>query len=156
MAAAATRLGVTEYATTIGEPSLAARVRDMAGAAADDDAASPPGLVQATERIDDGFVAIDDHWHLRYANGRAESLLGLSSGGRDGEDVRERLPPSIRAPLERAARTGTPVSFEQSFESPDRWLLVSIHPDEDCLSVSLRDTSDERRSRRCWRRPPNS
>jgi PAS domain S-box-containing protein len=148
VAAAATRLGVTEYATTSGEPSLAARVRDVAGAAADDDAASPPGLVQAIERIDDGLVAIDDDWHLRYANGRAESLLGLSSGGRDGEDVRERLPPSIRAPLERAARTGTPVSFEQSFESPDRWLLVSVHPDEDGLSVSLRDTSDERRYRR--------
>ena len=145
VAAAATRAGVTEYAHAGGDPSLADRVRAVATEAARTPFVEEPARV--LERIDDGFVAIDDEWQFTFANRRTEELLGIPPSDLVGRDAREALPDSVRESFERAMAEQSPVTFERWFEPVERWLLVSVYPDEDGLSVYVRDTTAERRYR---------
>ncbi|MFC7227050.1 PAS domain S-box protein [Salinirubellus salinus] len=178
VAAAATRRGVTEYASAAAD-SLPDRVRAVAtdtqlggGAAVvagDDRNDAPDGADIATdgadavspgaptsvgdpphllERIDDGFVAIDEEWRFTHVDERAETMLGEAADGLVGRDAREFLPEHLHEPFARAMRTGEAVTLEGWFDSLDARLLVSISPDGDGLHVYARDTSEERRYRR--------
>jgi PAS domain S-box-containing protein len=162
VAAAATRRGVTEYASAAAD-ALGDRVRAVAtdshpsdGAAAADGAdtgssAVPTSVGDPTrllERTDDGFVAIDGDWRFTDVDARAETVLGGATDRLVGRDAREFLPEHLHGPFRRAMRSGEAVTFERWFDSLDAWLLVNIYPDGEGLSVYARDTSEERRYRK--------
>ena len=111
-------------------------------------------LTQTFERIDDGFFAVDDEWHVTYVNETGTDILGRATDGNpDPEDLLGRhlwdaIPDAVgtafHANFHEAMETQEAVSFEEYYEPLDVWFVVQAYPDEDGLSVYLTDITERK------------
>ncbi|MEF8913379.1 PAS domain-containing protein [Natronomonas sp.] len=104
------------------------------------------------ERIDDGFVAVDDKWRFTYVNQRAGELLGATPEQLIGVTVQEAFPKLAGArfetEMERAMAEQETVTLEEYYEPLDEWFEVRVFPDESGLSVYFRDVTDKKERER--------
>ncbi|NHN61492.1 PAS domain S-box protein [Halorussus rarus] len=106
-------------------------------------------LDEVFERIDDGFVALDDEWRFVHANKQARRLLGTDGTDPVGDVVWDALPElresEVREAFRRAAESQEPVSREEYVEAFEAWFEFHAYPSESGLSVYFRDISDRKR-----------
>ena len=113
-------------------------------------------LQTVLDRMADGFFALDADWSVTYANEAGRRILrsAMSDGavGGDGtvegRDLWDSIPGSAETQFydeyHRAMETQEPVSFDSYYEPLDTWFDVRVFPDDDGLSVYLRDVSERR------------
>lgn len=108
-------------------------------------------LDEAFERIDDAVFALDEDGRFAYLNSRAERLFDRDASELVGRPIDEAFPrDELSAACEairRAARTQSPVTFEERFESLG-WVEGRVHPSETGTSVYLRDVDERKRRER--------
>ena len=103
-------------------------------------------VIEAYERVTDGFFSVDRNWRLTYVNGKATELLNAEKEDVLGERLEEVLPATegtgFQRKMEEAAKEQQPVSFDGYHGSLDAWFHVNIYPSEDGLSVYFHDVTE--------------
>jgi PAS domain S-box-containing protein len=95
------------------------------------------------ERIDDGFLALDEGLRFTYVNRRASEVLSRPADELVGEragDAFESM--DVEEPFERALRTQESLSVEEYHDPTGRWFEVTVYPSETGLSVYVRDVTE--------------
>ncbi|SNZ17378.1 PAS domain S-box-containing protein [Natronoarchaeum philippinense] len=155
VASEAISAGVTDYirkeAGSEHYDLLAHRIRNAVGQRRTEQAkkARNRRIRRVYERIDDGFVALDEQWQLTYANTRAAELLDRSNEELRGKEVTEVFPGIEDTEFYRAASgvldEQEVISVEEHYDLLDAWLEVRIFPDVDGLSIYFRDVTERKR-----------
>jgi PAS domain S-box-containing protein len=111
-------------------------------------------LTKTFERIDDAFFAVDDEWHVTYANeAGADVLRQVMDSDYDtdelvGRHLWEEVPDAVGTTFyekyHEAMETQESVSFEAQYEPLDVWFEVQAYPDDEGLSVYFRDITDRK------------
>lgn len=119
---------------------------DPDDAPADPDAAPRPnGAHRAVERIDDGVLEVDDADRITYLNGAAAAALGGDRETFQGKSVwnvlSERTISEVRDAVARARQEGATTTTEVA-TSDGRSFEVTLYPDDERLSVAIRDVDD--------------
>ncbi|UVE51663.1 PAS domain-containing protein [Haloferax larsenii] len=106
-------------------------------------------LAAVYERISDGVFAVDDDWSVVYWNEPLEEQTDISAEEVRGHDLRELFPKAretdIAHALERAMTTQEPQTIETFVDVLDARAEARIYPDEDGLTVCVRDWTDAER-----------
>ncbi|MFC4552801.1 MULTISPECIES: PAS domain S-box protein [Halorussus] len=105
-------------------------------------------LEEVFERIDDGFLALDDEWRFTYVNERAERLLGAAETELYGEVLWDTLPEVAESGASEAFRRAVdrqkPVSREAYLDAFGAWFEFHAYPSESGLSVYFRDVTERK------------
>ena len=114
---------------------------------------APQLLNNVIERINDGFVALDNNWCYTYINSRAARLLQRDKPeDLIGKHIWTEYPEGIDQPFHRAymkaKQTQQPVIFEEYFAPWDQWFENRIYPSEDGLTIYFTDISIRKRAER--------
>jgi PAS domain S-box-containing protein len=98
------------------------------------------------DRISDGFYALDTDLQFRYLNERAKEVLELEESA-IGTTIVDAVPTT--GPFENALRealdTTESITFEDYYDSVDKWFYNAIYPSENGLSVYFRDITERKR-----------
>lgn len=114
------------------------------------DHADPQTII---DRMDDGFLAVDDDWHITYANAKGQEIIRASTSDEvesiEGRELWDLIPGSRETAIfdqfTEALAAQVPVTFETHYEPVDAWYEVRAFPSESGLSVYFRDISDYKR-----------
>ncbi|HMB50430.1 PAS domain-containing response regulator [Natronoarchaeum rubrum] len=157
VASEAISAGVTDYirkeAGSEHYDLLAHRIRNVVGQRRAEQAkkARNRRIRRVYERIDDGFVALDEELRLTYANSRAAELLGHSEDELMGKRATDVFPGIEDTEFYEAAagvlEDQEVLSVEEYYDLLDAWFEVRIFPDVDGLSIYFRDISERKRRR---------
>ncbi|WP_417801406.1 SpoIIE family protein phosphatase [Streptomyces mangrovi] len=106
-------------------------------------------LGRAMRHMSDGFLAVDDHWRITFANLTAERFLGSSEEELFGQLLWD-LPTARQVPgLESRCRTAAaeekPVGFDVPMPDSERRLHVRLVPGPDGHTLYFTDVTDKRR-----------
>jgi len=113
-------------------------------------------LQTVLDRMADGFFALDADWTVTYANEAGRRILRSAmsdaavgaDGSVEGRHLWDAIPGSVETQFHdeyhRAMATQEPVSFDSYYEPLGTWFDVRAFPDDDGLSVYLRDVSERR------------
>lgn len=105
-------------------------------------------LETVLDRVDDGFVAVDEDWQFTYVTDRASEMLGLPTAELLGSTVWTVLPEiatgRVREFAETAMERQESGSIDFYSELLDRWFEIRAFPDDTGLSVYFRDVSDRK------------
>ncbi|WP_415378964.1 PAS domain S-box protein [Halosimplex sp. TS25] len=105
-------------------------------------------LNEVLDRVDDGFIALDDEWRFTYVNDQAADLLDRPQRALVGRNVWDEFPETadsrFRTEYERARETNESVSFEAYFSPLENWFDVTAYPSESGLSVYFRDVTERK------------
>ncbi|MBB6646877.1 ATP-binding protein [Halobellus ruber] len=119
--------------------------------------ASDVDLRTVLDRMADGVFAVDNDWHITYANETARELLESAmtddalddAAGIDGLHFWESIPEAVDTTFydryHEAMAAQEPVSFEEYYAPLGVWFDVRVFPSESGLSVYLRDITEQRR-----------
>ncbi|CAM4145051.1 PAS domain S-box protein [Flavobacterium antarcticum] len=95
------------------------------------------------ESIGDVFFALDNNWTVTYWNRHAEETLNIKKESIIGRNVWQEFPSAIDGVFYKqyykAIETKQPVIFDTFSEVMKAWFEVSIFPNEDGLSIFLKD-----------------
>ena len=120
----------------------------MAGDSAAHELSSEDEVRKALDRIEDGFAIFDREWHFVYLNKSAERYFGRSRDELLGRVVWEVFPlavgTEIQSKLVQAAAQREPSEFETMTPTLRRWVSFRVFPSEQRVSVSFRDTTEQR------------
>ena len=117
-------------------------------------------LDDTLKRVQDGFFAVDNEWHIRYVNEAGATVLWQAMDepeppGTDellGQHLWEAIPEAVETPFHdnfhTAMREQEAVTFEQRYEPLDTWFEVRAYPDENGLSVYFSDVSERKERER--------
>jgi len=101
------------------------------------------------ERIDDGFVALDEEWRLTYANSRAAELLDRPNEELMGKRATDVFPEIEKTEFYEAAsgvlEDQEVLTVEEYYDVLDAWFEIRIFPDVDGLSIYFRDVTERKR-----------
>ncbi len=115
-------------------------------------AATTERLQRIYERIDDGFIAIDDDWRFSYVNRQAAELLETPAEELLGSVLWESFPGAIGSRFEEqyhyARRHQVTTTFEEYYEPLSAWFEVRVFPSESGLSVYFRDVTERKERER--------
>jgi PAS domain S-box-containing protein len=105
-------------------------------------------LQRIYERIDDGFVALDDGWQFTYVNQRAAELLDSSPEELLGTSLWDAFPGAIGSRFEEKYRHALErqetVTFLEHCEPMGSWFEMRVFPSESGLSLYFRDVTDRK------------
>ncbi len=119
--------------------------------------ASGVDLRTVLDRMADGVFAVDDEWHVTYANDAAREILESAmseaalddAGTIDGCHLWESIPDAVDTTFyeryHEALSAQEPVSFEEYYEPLDLWVDIRVFPSDSGLSVYFRDVTEQRR-----------
>jgi len=155
VASEAISAGVTDYirkeAGSEHYDLLAHRIRNVVGQQRAEQAkkARNRRIRRVYERIDDGFVALDEEWRLTYANSRAAELLDHSENELMGKRATDVFPEIENTEFYEAAagvlEDQEVLTVEEYYDLLDAWFEVRIFPDVDGLSIYFRDITERKR-----------
>ncbi|GAA0672499.1 PAS domain S-box protein [Natronoarchaeum mannanilyticum] len=155
VASEAISAGVTDYirkeAGSEHYDLLAHRIRNVVGQQRAEQAkkARNRRIRRVYERIDDGFVALDEEWQLTYANSRAAELLDRPNDELMGKRATEVFPGIEDTEFYEAAagvlEDQEVLTVEEHYDLLDAWFEVRIFPDVDGLSIYFRDITERKR-----------
>ncbi|MFB6188445.1 MAG: PAS domain S-box protein [Halapricum sp.] len=104
------------------------------------------GRERILDRVDDGFLAVDETWTITYVNSRAEELVEREAEELLGESLWEVFPEAVGSDFEdqyeRAMETQEAVTFEARYDPLERWFEVRAFPGAGGLSIYFRDATD--------------
>jgi signal transduction histidine kinase len=107
--------------------------------------ARPIDLERAINRVDDGFIALDRDWHVRYLNVAAARQLGREVCDLVGRNIWAEFPTAVGSAFElryrEALATQESVEFEEYFEVLDAWFSIRVYPSPDGVTLIFRDIS---------------
>jgi len=105
-------------------------------------------LQRIYERIDDGFVALDDGWQFTYVNQRAAELLDSPPEELLGTSLWDAFPGAIGSRFEEKYRHALErqetVTFLEHCEPMGSWFEMRVFPSESGLSLYFRDVTDRK------------
>ena len=109
-------------------------------------------LLNVLENMSDGFFIIDRSYTICFATDKVAAMLGLQKEEYIGKNLWEWFPQSrskkFYAAYQKAFDHNTLVSFEEFMEGLNMWFEVSAYPNEDQLSVYIRDITERKRQER--------
>ena len=110
--------------------------------------ALPVDLDTAINRVDDGFIALDRDWYIRYLNVAAGRQLGRRVCDLVGRNIWDEFPTAVGTAFEdryrEAAATQVPVEFAEYFELLDAWFSIRVYPSPDGITLIFRDITQLR------------
>jgi two-component system, chemotaxis family, CheB/CheR fusion protein len=108
------------------------------------------GLVNMVDRVGDTFVALDSHWHYRYINPQALTLVGMDAEQVLGKTIWDLFPQYVGTIYEtycrQAMETQAPVSFEAQGLLSDRWYETTVYPSGEGITIYSRDITLRKRA----------
>jgi PAS domain S-box-containing protein len=100
------------------------------------------------ERIDDGFVALDEEWQFTYVNQQGAELLDRPPAELLDTTIWDAFPGTIGSRFEEEYRHALEhqetVTFEEYYEPMETWFEVRAFPSESGLSVYFRDVTERK------------
>lgn len=97
------------------------------------------------ESIGDAFFAVDKEWTVTYWNNQAEIMLDRTKDSIIGQNIWQQYPGLIQSVFYehyyKSLETGEAINFESYSEKLLMWLEISVYPNEDGLSVYLKDVT---------------
>ncbi|ODR81005.1 hypothetical protein BG842_05195 [Haladaptatus sp. W1] len=107
-------------------------------------------LEEIYERMDAGFVALDERFQFTYVNERASELLERLPSKLLGEHFWDafELEPSAKAAVRKAMETKEPGFYEEFYEPLETWFEIQIYPTETGLSFYLRDVTERKENKK--------
>ncbi|KAA0943099.1 SpoIIE family protein phosphatase [Streptomyces apricus] len=134
--------------TTYDERGEALRMVGV-GWETDEPRSARDALGRALRHMSDGFLAVDDHWRITFANLEAERTLGHSEEelfGRCLWDLASATKvPGLEARCRAAARQGEPVGFDVRVPRSGRVFHVRLVPGPDGRTLYFTDVTTKRR-----------
>lgn len=95
------------------------------------------------ESINDGFLALDVDWQVRYLNQMGEQLLLMSRDQAVGKSLWQLFPDAVDTPFythyHQAMQNQAPVHFEEFYATLDKWFDISAYPSPTLLTIYFRD-----------------
>lgn len=102
-------------------------------------------LDRAINRVDDGFLALDRDWHVRFVNAAAARLLGRELGDLLGKNIWEEFPTAVGSTFDlryrEALATQERIEFEEYFELLDAWFSIRVYPSPDGVTLVFHDVT---------------
>jgi PAS domain S-box-containing protein len=106
--------------------------------------------VRILDTITDGFLSISPQLDVRFANRRAEQILGVKREQLVGANLLELFPQLkgswILETVETALESHTTVELEDYFEPADRWYEIRVFPADEEYSLYFRDVTARRKA----------
>jgi PAS domain S-box-containing protein len=101
-------------------------------------------LDEMFERIDDGFISLDENLRYSYVNDQASEILGASRSELIGEYIWDVFDPGQKAhrAFEEARETQESISFVEYYEPLGTWFENHVYPSENGLSVYFQDITE--------------
>ena len=106
------------------------------------------------ERIDDAFFAVNEDWHVQYANDAGGDVLRQAmeteydNDELIGKHLWDEIPSAVETTFyeeyHRALAEQVSVTFEDHYEPLDVWFEVRAYPDEQGLSVFFSDITERK------------
>ncbi|MDX1531414.1 MAG: PAS domain-containing protein [Rhodothermales bacterium] len=107
-------------------------------------------LRRVLDSIAEGFMVLDEEWHVAYVNAAGAELLARPRDGLLGEVVWDLFPEGSGSTFEdhyrRAVEENRSVRFEAFHPPLDLWMKVHAYPYEGGLAVVFQDVTDYRRT----------
>ena len=101
------------------------------------------------DRVADGYLGLDEEFHITYLDEEAAVLLENSRERLLGERLWDVLPDAVDSPLQdefrRALAADTSVELETYYEPYRTWFDMRAFPADDGLSVYFRDVTERKR-----------
>lgn len=90
-----------------------------------------------------GVLDVDDAARVQDCNGHAKELLDLAGGFESGVSIESVFPESVEETVPRVLERGVtePTAFEEYYPAPDRWLSITIVPQDEGTTLFLEDCS---------------
>ncbi|SIR66948.1 PAS domain S-box-containing protein [Haladaptatus litoreus] len=103
-------------------------------------------LEDVVERMDDGFVALDENLRFTYVNDRAGDLLKRLPDELVGRHITDAFEPDpeIEAAITDALETEKPTAEEVFYEPLETWFEFHLYPTERGLSVYFEDVTERK------------
>jgi PAS domain S-box-containing protein len=113
-------------------------------------------LEHTLERINDGFMSLDETFEVTYVNGTAEELLPYDADELIGHDLWELFPELVGSRFweeyHDALETQRPRTFQAYEDAIDAWFEVSVYPSQDGLTIYFKDVTESREHERALER----
>jgi PAS domain S-box-containing protein len=104
------------------------------------------------ERVSDGLVALDKHWHYTYVNRQAAQLFGRTPQELIGKHIWTEFPEGVGQPFhlayEKAMAEQAFIEMENYYEPWDRWFENRIYPSPEGLSIFFHEITERKRAER--------
>ena len=108
----------------------------------------PIDLVGALDRVDDGFMALDRDWRVRYVNVAAARQLGREVGDLVGKNIWEEFPTAVGSAFDlnyrKSLETQAQIEFEEYFELLEAWFSIRVYPSGDGVTLVFRNITHMR------------
>ncbi|ATW87261.1 PAS domain S-box-containing protein [Halohasta litchfieldiae] len=103
---------------------------------------------QLTERISEGYYAVDTDWTVTYWNEVVAERVGIAADDILGENIFEQFPQingtEYEEVLREAMELQTPQSREFYYEPGAYWIEIHAYPDEDGIAVISSDITERK------------
>ncbi|MGF2411364.1 PAS domain S-box protein [Ferruginibacter sp.] len=103
-----------------------------------------------TERVTDGFVALDNNWNYTYVNKQAGEILKRDPEELVGKNIWTEFPEGVDKPFykgyHKALDEQRYIHFEEYYPPFDFWLENHIYPSHDGVSVYFRDVTEKKKA----------
>lgn len=105
-------------------------------------------LEMSLDFISDGFVTINEDWCYTYINKKATEFLGKSAKSLLGKHIWTEFPECVGTTFysvyNKAFETQKTQSFEEYYESSDKWIESRIYPSSEGLTIYLTDITERK------------
>lgn len=100
------------------------------------------------ESIGDGFISVNKNWQIKYCNRHAELLTGIQRDRTLNKNLWLFIPEAVREIWQQkcseAILNNIFTSFEYHLSENNQWLEVSVHPQENNLSIFIKDITERK------------
>ena len=101
------------------------------------------------DSISDGFLSVTSNYDVRFANRRAEQILGVSRDKLVGANLLELFPQGLESSMmemvANAIASRTPIEIEDYYAPADRWYELRASPSEEDFAIYFRDVTTRHR-----------
>jgi PAS domain S-box-containing protein len=105
-------------------------------------------ITNILDSINDGFITLDNNWHVTYWNKQAEILLQVKKEEILGKNIWGYFDDATKLlfykEYHRAKKENISVHFEEYYPGANKWFDVSAHPSPDGIAVYFKDVTERK------------